>query len=153
MENFGNIFSNKSDMGSKRNDTRDSKLGKISDGDNVLGDNYSYIYYNLSTFYKTFHKTTMAETAMAVAWKLFAILGFGSLSISYLTVWNVRPLDISFDQLPYPFKNLMYFMSFLFLAISSWRAYQKGRKSRIENDQMEWENLQRRKEVEDANKK
>lgn len=139
MEDSGTFFSDKSDMGSQRNDTGSSNLGKNSDGSDVWSNAYNNIYHNISPLYKK----DMAE-AMALGWKLFYIFGFSGITLSYFSAWHVKLLDISFDQMPYPFKNLMYFLSAIVLGITAWRGYQAGRKQRIANDQQEWENKQKR---------
>lgn len=150
MEDSGTFFSDKSDMGSKRNDTGSGNLGKNSDGSNVWSNDYNNNYHNITplykdvaSLYKNLYKKDMAE-AMALGWKLFYIFGFSSVTLSYLSAWRVTLLDISFDQMPYPFKNLMYFLSAIVLGITAWRGYQAGRKQRIANDQQEWENKQKR---------
>lgn len=86
----------------------------------------------------------MPET-FGIAWALVKWLGIPVIFISYLTALKVHLLEINFDEIPAPYKSLMYFVSSVSICVIAWERYQKGRKMKIENDHQEWENMQKRK--------
>lgn len=85
----------------------------------------------------------MPET-LGIAWALVKWLGIPVIFISYLTALKVHLLEINFDEIPAPYKSLMYFVSSVSICVIAWERYQKGRKMKIENDHQEWENMQKR---------
>lgn len=85
----------------------------------------------------------MPET-FAFAWALAKWLGIPIILISFLTAWKVKLLEVNLDSISEPYKSVMYFISIVSLSAIAWERYQKGRKIKIDNDQMEWENKQKR---------
>lgn len=133
LENNDHLFNDK------------SRVGNISSSSGTFGERE---IYNVNTlFYKFYRnilyhlftpdKIEMAE--IALGWKLFYLLGFSTTGLSYLVAWHIRLMDINFDTIPTPFKNVMYFFSCVFIAVACWRAYQKGRALQIQNDEKQYD--------------
>jgi len=136
----GIIFNHKGNMGNISSNTGGFGKREISDGNNVLPN----LSTNIHNSVLTRNPKTMAET-MALGWKLLFFFGYSIWGVSLLTAWRISLGDINFDAIPAPYKSVMYFFSFIFLATQAWRNYQKGRIDKIAADNEEYK-LNRMKE-------
>lgn len=101
----------------------------------------------------------MPETIWG-AWALAKILGIPITIMSFFAAWKVKLLEVDFDAIPDPYKNVMYFFTTLGSLVFFWERIQKGlhyreqrRKVKIENDHQEWQNKTFEKEHTQSNQK
>jgi len=138
MDNFGNIFSDTFDMGSKSSDVR-AKYQRNQNSDNAVhSGRSSNIDYNLYTLFKQ-AKEKMAT--VKIGWILFNILGWPTAIFTFLSALFG---DIVLGDIGEPARSIVIILGIVFIVVKILISYEHWREKHIANQEKEFE-LQRKK--------